>query len=281
MLDGIESKGSKRIYLQASLTIPKGLFEQLPARLKDGRAAPVSAKKKRSAPSPNPVGPRGVRSTPELSQADPGSAGGIARATTFPAPSPIQTNNLSRGSFDENRFQSNTLSNPNLRQSFQELMSPSDLSATGTPDSSSTGNSIQQQQYNLQQFGGNNALPDLSAMMFPSADPFAYPNQPLMEFDNIKQENTGNILQPSFLSNGRGVYDDLEGQLFGPIPPYLMQGQPNFDVSAQMDPGMSGLNQEMNYQTGGIPNGDMNFEGIFSGEGDDWSSMLVDQRFRQ
>lgn len=265
--------------MQALLTTIKGLFEQLPARLKNSGAAPVAAKKKRSAPSQNPVGPRGVRSTPELSQADPGSTGGIARATTFPAPTPIQTINPSRGSFDENRLQTNTLSNPSLRQSFQELASPSDMSATRTPDSSSTGNSIQQQ-YNLQQFGGNNALPDLSAMMFPSADPFAYPNQPMMEFDNIKQENPG-MSQPNYLSSGPGIpYDDLEGQLFGPIPPYLMQGQPNFDVS-QMDTGMPGLNPlEINYHTGVTPNGDVNFDAIFSGEGDEWSSMLLDQRFR-
>jgi hypothetical protein len=161
-------------------------------------------------------------------------------------------------------------------------MSPAELSATGTPDSSSTSNSIQLQQYNLQQFGGNDALPDLSAMMFPSADPFAYPNQPMMEFDNIKQENIGNMPLPNYLSNGPGIYDDLEGQLFGPIPPYLMQGQPNFDISAQMDTGMSGLNpQEVNYHTGVTPNGDLNFDSIFSGEGDEWSNMLADQRFRQ
>ena len=120
-------------------------------------------------------------------------------------------------------------------------------------------------------------------MMFPSADPFAYPNQPMMEFDNIKQENIGNMPQPNYLLNGTqpGIYDDLEGQLFGPIPPYLMQGQPNFDVS-QMDAGMSGLNpQELSYHTGVTPNGEMNFEAIFLGEGDEWSSSLADQRFRQ
>ncbi|KAG0646975.1 Activator of stress 1 [Hyphodiscus hymeniophilus] len=254
----------------------RGLFEQLPENLKNGRAAPVSAKKKRSAPFANPAGPRGVRSTPDLSQPEP--AGGITRATTFPTPTPIQTNNTSKSPFNE-RLQLNNLSNPNLRQTFQELMSPSDLSATGTLDSSSTSNS--NQQYNMQQFGPNTALPDLSAMMFPSADPFAYPNQPMIEFDNIKQENTGNLPQPNYMSNASGMYDDLEGQLFGPIPPYLMQGQPSFEVSAQLDGGMSGLPpHEMNYGTGIAPSGEMNFDGIFSGEGDDWSS-FTDQRFRQ
>lgn len=63
---------------------------------------------------------------------------------------------------------------------------------------SSAGNSIQQQQYNLQRFGASNTLPDfstilasaimVSAMMFPFEDPFAYPNQPMVEFDNIQQK---------------------------------------------------------------------------------------------
>ncbi len=103
-----------------------------------------------------------------------------------------------------------------------------------------------------------------------------------MELDNIKQENTTNTPQPNFLPTGPGIYDDLEGQLFGPIPPYLMQGQPNFDVSARMDDGMLGLNpQEIHFHTGVTPNGDMSFEGLFSGEGDEWNNMLADQRFRQ
>jgi len=128
-------------------------------------------------------------------------------------------------------------------------------------------------------------------MMFSSADPFAYPpNQPMTEFDNIKQENVGSVnshglqVPPIYLSNGSNtpsIYDDLEGQLFGPLPPYLVQGQQQFDISGQMDPRMTGQNlQEINYQSSVTPNGDMNFDGIFSGEGDDWSNMLAEQRYR-
>jgi hypothetical protein len=171
-------------------------------------------------------------------------------------------------------------------------MSPTDISATGTPDSSSTGNSLHQPRYTLQTpLGVDNAFPDLSAMMFPSADPFAYPNQPIMQFENTKQENldilNGSQARQMYLSNGNGgsgVYDDLEGQLFGPLPPYLTQGQQNFDTQGQMDSGnvMAGLNpQEINYHAGETSNSDMNFDGIFSGDGDEWSSMLADQRYRQ
>jgi hypothetical protein len=66
-----------------------------------------------------------------------------------------------------------------------------------------------------------------------------------------------------------------------------MQGQPNYDLQGQMDPSssmMGGLNpQEMMYQTGVTANGEMTgkFDGIFSGDGDEWGSMLTsDQRYR-
>jgi len=218
-----------------------------------------------------------------------GHSTGVTQAATFPVPTLVPNAAAPNNSLDDNRFQMNIISNPNLRQSYQELVSPTDLSARGTPDSSSTGKSMQRPQYSLPQLGVNNGLPDLSAMMFPSADPFAYPNQPMMEFDNIKQENIGNInsgprAPPMYLSNGAsgaGVYDDLEGQLFGPIPPYLMQGQQQFDVTGQLDTGggmMSGLPQEMNYQAGVGANGDVNFDGIFGD--DEWSNIVADQRFR-
>lgn len=173
-------------------------------------------------------------------------------------------------------------------------MSPStDLSTSGTPDSKSSNSFSQTQssQYSSQQpFNcGTDGLPDLGAMMFPSADPFAYPNQPMMELEAAKEDPLHNILdrsqvQPMFLSNGPSgpaVYDDLEGQLFGPLPPYLMQGQHNFDLP--MDSMMGGLNpNDMNgmVSSGMTPNADMNFDGIFSGEGDEWNNMLQDQRLR-
>ena len=189
---------------------------------------------------------------------------------------------------DGNRFQTNTLSNPNLRHSFHDMMSPA-LSSTGTPESSTAANSLQQSPFPLQQsIHLNSAISDLNVMMFPSADPFAYPNQPLMEFDNVKQESISTGQGPQgqrmYLSNGvngPGLYDDLEGQLFGPLPPYLMQGQPNYDLQDHMDTSnsiMGGLDpQEMIYPTGVTANGEMtgNFDGIFSGDGDEWGSMLT------
>jgi hypothetical protein len=224
------------------------------------------------------------------SQTESAPAVGISRAATFPAQTPAPVGGVPRTSLDAKPFQLNTLSHPNLRQSYQELLSPADLSASGTPDSSSTGNSIHGSQYSMPQYS-NNGVPDLSAMMFPSADPFAYPNQPLIELDNVKQENFSGLDDgsqgPSMYvpnnNNGLGMYDDLEGQLFGPIPPYLMQGQQQYDMPGQMDGAnnlMSGQNpQGMQFHTGLTPGAEINFDGIFSGDGEEWSNM-GEQSFR-
>lgn len=180
------------------------------------------------------------------------------------------------------------MSNPNLRQNFQEVLSPTDLSFTSTPNSSSADPTVQRQEFNMpQSFGSNDGFPDLSAMMFPSGDPFAYPNQPMIEFDNIKQESSAAMQHspaaPMFLPNGSrgpGIYDDLEGQLFGPLPPYLMQGQQFYDASGQIGVDgniLSGLGpQQMNFNY--PTNVDVNFDGILGGGDNDWSGMVMDQQ---
>ncbi|KAL2074597.1 hypothetical protein VTL71DRAFT_8375 [Oculimacula yallundae] len=260
----------------------RGLFEQLPERLKEGRSmAPIVQKKKRSAPTPtsNPTGLRNVH----LSQDAPEPVMGISRATTFPLhANAAQSTNFPRTSLDSNRFQSN----PNLRHSYHDFMSPAtDMSPIGTPHSSPS-NSLHPHYSLPPQFGINTGVPDLGAMMFPSNDPFAYPNQPMMEFENIKQENvmmSNTQVPPIYLPNGGPgqEYDDLQGQLFGPLPPYLSQAQTQYDMQAPMNSGnMMGGGQGLNYNAGVPINEEMNFDGIFSGDGEDWSNMMTDQRYR-
>jgi len=102
---------------------------------------------------------------------------------------------------------------------------------------------------------GNSTLYKLDAMMFPTGDPFAYPNQqPLMDFPTPSPQT-----RPGGLPGGGGggaggagggqhpdsmqfympnMYDDIEGQLLGPLPPYLSQhhGQPHhgMDINSQV-----------------------------------------------
>ncbi|QSZ34893.1 hypothetical protein DSL72_007754 [Monilinia vaccinii-corymbosi] len=294
----------------------KPLFEQLPEKLK---SHPFSApsNKKRSAPASVPASTH--QSSPELARPNSSHTTPTPRATAFPQiPSPPHTSRLLMHNLDTH-LQINTSSNPNLRQGFQDLVFSSDLSNSGTPDSAvSTSHSIPQ--YGTQsQFNASNSIPYLTGLMFPSTDPFAYPNQPMMEFDalNSKQENVidTNQAQHMFLGargagNGNvngsanGIYDDLEGQLFGPLPPYMIQGQQGFDMSGAGPGGgggvggnggmMQGANassgggggagfnpQNLVYNTGGV-----SLDGIFDdvgtgprGTGGEWGGM-GDQGFR-
>ncbi|MCJ1261011.1 hypothetical protein MMC22_000875 [Lobaria immixta] len=76
----------------------------------------------------------------------------------------------------------------------------------------------------------SNGFPDLSAMMFPSADPFAYPNQPMTTLESrsfIKSEDCfdANMYDLTNTSIAGGPYDNPDAQIYGQLPPYLMQGQ--------------------------------------------------------
>ena len=100
--------------------------------------------------------------------------------------------------------------------------------------------------------GLNVPLSDISTMMFPSADPLAYPNPPMTTFENrhpqIFDRNTSSPVvgvphqmagvdmksQPAMfgapgMPSGPGRRaNDNEVQLFGPMPMYLMQGAQSY-----------------------------------------------------
>ncbi|KAJ8065686.1 hypothetical protein OCU04_006357 [Sclerotinia nivalis] len=293
----------------------KPLFEQLPEKLKN-RTTSVPSKKKRPAPASAHLT---HRSSPEIPRPSSSHTTPIPRATTFPqTTTSLQTSGLPMQNLN-NRFQLNTASNPNLRQGFQDLVSPSDLSNAGTPESvSSTSHSIPH--YGMQnQFNANNSIPYLTGLMFPSTDPFAYPNQPMMEFDaqHLKQESGLDdpraqqiYMSGSGAGTGTVMYDDLEGQLFGPIPAYMIHSQQGFELSGAGHGGagnrMGGLMQGGNANATGtagtgagagpgsagfnpqslVYNTEMNLDGIFDnvgndtrGTGDEWGGM-GDQGFR-
>lgn len=129
----------------------------------------------------------------------------------------------------------------NYATNLQDLL-PLDMTLRGTPtaaesDPSSAGGSQHPRQagsYTPQ--SSVTSLYKLDAMMFPSSDPFAYPNQPLLESQGPVVR--GNSHPPGATAGTAGnqtpeaaaamqfympnVYDDIEGQLLGPIPPYLV-----------------------------------------------------------
>lgn len=94
-------------------------------------------------------------------------------------------------------------------------------------ETSSTPGGIGQPHNFLRPARANSALYKLDAMMFPTGDPFAYPNQqPLMDFPPPgRQQQPSGQSPDSMQFYIPSLYDDIEGQLLGPLPPYLVHGQ--------------------------------------------------------
>jgi hypothetical protein len=264
----------------------KVLFEKLPEKLKRSQAETKLPKKKRSGSSLNPLIKHESRSSPDIINTAP-PVSNVQRATTFPTRIDTTISIRQSASFDSTRHPSSAAPDQKWRRSFQDLVSPLDVSGTVTPDSIGSSNGLQTRLNFQQPFG------DLGAMMFPSADPFAYPNQAMMSFDNLQQKpgfmgNSIDTSVPNMFIGGRAnvssPYDNLEGQLFGPLPPYLMQAQLGVDMSQMDMSGIPGFNaQEMRGHTGLTPGVgvNVNFDDLFAGGNDEWNNMLGDQVYMQ
>ncbi|KAF5023348.1 hypothetical protein F66182_4586 [Fusarium sp. NRRL 66182] len=223
----IASLAEKSMSAERVTSALDGLFNQLPEQLDAGAVRQVPSKK-RSAPT--------VRPSSVSSHHTPVPASMTSLGTTdFTRTSQISTSSypttLSQGTMDMHggggggggitAFQDNTFS-----PSFAEFMTP-DMQQS-TPESSS---SAATHPYMGQQLGVHNPVNKLDSLMFPSEDPFAYPNQPMMElgYPNKTDQPTsmGDSTQDMqlFLT---GTFDDVESQIFGQPPPYMMhqQGQP-------------------------------------------------------
>ncbi|KAK3375070.1 fungal-specific transcription factor domain-containing protein [Podospora didyma] len=221
------------------------LFEQLPERLKKAKARPAPTKKRSH---PMPGAKAGSMSLPSQSSLQDiatqqrrsdemirPTAGSI-RAGAAGLPHAAQ--------FDAISLQQNGMPGPGFGSSLHDLL-PSEIPRTGTSsESSGTPGIVHRQLQGHQQTqapgGAINSLYKLDAMMFPSGDPFAYPNQPLMDPANphpVRQMSHSGPSQDGMQFFMPNMYDGIEGQLLGPIPPYLVQQgqtQGGLDPESQM-----------------------------------------------
>jgi len=137
----------------------------------------------------------------------------------------------------------------------------------------------------------------MSAMMFPSTDPFAYPNQPMTTFENSnlqnfprKTESSPTItslpfqasdidIKPHLASYGPSGLQNIQiglrrpddVQLFGPMPMYLMQGAQLASAQGQR----AFHPQPQPHQPHLGSDSTMNFDDIFGGE--EWANAFMDQ----
>jgi len=286
-----------------------GIFKALPAWAREGHPNPAPSRKRRQ--SSTNGAPKGARSHPDISvtakEPPPPQPGSIQRASTFPNhPTNVPTASAydQRMSFPTPSMSSGsapyTPASPGFSQ--QPLV-------TGPMDNSSPSNGLLGY---LPLEMTNPNLPDLSAMMFPSAEPFNYPNQPLTTFENnqfAKDPNVFNNFSDSkapVMLSGQSTgseTDNLEAQFY-PLPPYMMQQQQQqqqqqrqqqqgrWDMNMmqqqqqqaqlanmrQVSGGWPGQQQGLG-QGAGFPN--INLSDMFGGENDIFSGgMLMDQGFR-
>ena len=189
------------------------MFEQLPGKLQGALDSAPEPPKERSAPTQLPGGQSQIpQRAPEVS-ARSQNVSSFSHHSNTP---PNQRVSSKRSSIAQDssplRDQMANL-DPSQRRSSQIPYSASNNSPSSSLPSSAT-------PYGMP----NNYVPDLSSMMFPSADPFAYPNQPMTTLENrqsIKQENSMDPNTFSPPNSSGGPYENLS---YGSLP-YMTQGQ--------------------------------------------------------
>lgn len=261
------------------------MFERLPDAVKQGREI-YESRKRRQDSSPQSLGSR-----PQLVESDSTKP---RRASTFPESHPDSKRTAPSLPISQSHYAS-----LGLDPAFN-LPSPSNgdffEAVPGlTPTSSNT---------SLGQFGAVPTRPsfpptplsnsfadpsglnvDISTMMFPSADPMAYPNPPMTTFENKHPQAFERRLDPPSIVGPTSGVDmkpypamfapssmpadprrhESEAQLFGPVPMYLMQAGQG-QRGHQLHSGSPSMHQ--------IPGQNLQFDELFNQE--EWSQTFMD-----
>lgn len=272
----------------------QGLFEQLPGKLKSRPGASTTTKK-RSVPSTQPALPlKPARSAPDVnrrSSPDSNAESESKRANTSPHPA-VPTWKRSSIPHESSSLRQQVIDTGNRRDS-SDTHSPTTTHSIGvlTPDSPSDpmSSSATQANFSMPPNMAGGGFFDLSAMMFPSTDPFAYPTQPLTALENRqfpKQEYPydPNMYSQASDSSTGPAFENLDAQYIGPMPSYVMQGHtsgnpmPNMSVPFDLTGGTgSSSMSDGDGQWAGVATPGMNMDHIL---GEDWSVGWMDQGYR-
>lgn len=193
--------------------------------------------KKRSAPSSSKVGNVPMMTNGRTSSVSSQRTEELARARSGGRSSgafgtPASGSSEAIRQFSEPRFQ-----DAGFATTMPELI-PMGMSSRATSGSPSTAGSSHTTQpaYGFHPASAHNPVQKLDTLMFPSEDPFAYPNQPMMELGfqpPVSMPSQGQN-QQFFIPTS---VDHLDSQLLGQPPPYMIQhppGQPGLEFTANM-----------------------------------------------
>ncbi|KAH9887412.1 fungal-specific transcription factor domain-containing protein [Xylariomycetidae sp. FL2044] len=203
------------------------LFDQLPDSLTQVKSRSMSSRKRPATASASSLATSTTSVFTAESSRRPSKATSNTGASSLKGKRPAGNSQQPSVSFDNVH-----LPNLEIGRSFSTGFdfSPIDLTAP-SPDSLATTGMHDPSQLDLQHHGAAatmNPIHRLDAMMFPSDDPLAYPNQPRDDFGpqrpGLHTASPGGLSQqdPSqfYMPN---LFDNIEGQLMGPLPPYLIQ----------------------------------------------------------
>lgn len=256
----------------------------LPEALRNGRLNPLS-QKKRPAPMHNAssLGVEGARSMTSSVVQSPDSSSSIDDAHSKRA--------------------SRTYNNPTVphpptsklgsayRQTPQQIFSPAPQNRLGFQQSSppigDVPSSTTQTIIPPLDASRSNGFSDLSTMMFPSNDPFAYPNQPMTMFESLHDSSQDQAFNLHMFNNGSEgeSYNYLNAPFYGPLPSYAMpvsQGSPAAGMPQSVENSTALPAQGWSQQTSDGrfrgPTTGLNWGAMF---GEDWSGGWTDQSDRQ
>lgn len=151
----------------------------------------------------------------------------------------------SRGSVDSTPH--STYRDPSFATSMSDYV-PMDMSSRATPESTSTRASSQQHHpfasQTLNAHVVHNPVHKLDTLMFPSEDPFAYPNQPMMGLGFQPKSESTSITMVSPSQEAAFFFpsslDEMGDHMMGQPPPYMMPHQ-----HQQPGPGAMGMAASM------------------------------------
>ncbi|KAI4932615.1 hypothetical protein J4E85_003013 [Alternaria conjuncta] len=267
--DAVEGKDVLAYFAKRSLaadrcsTALKGMFERLPESIRHGGEI-IASRKRRQGSSPHSLGTR-----PTFGQSD---SAAPRRASTYPDSIPNVKTAGQAQSFESggpdfgsiglgSSYPAHSISNPNLFDGVPGLTPTSSndsLPSFGLApihDSQQTSSAFGPTSLGnplADPSGLNVPIADISTMMFPSADPLAYPNQPMTAFENKHPQtfdrSTGTpvsghppqlstsmemkghpaMFAPTSTPNSQARPMDSEAQIFTSMPMYFMQGNQQY-----------------------------------------------------
>ncbi|KAJ4361970.1 Gypsy retrotransposon integrase-like protein 1 [Neocucurbitaria cava] len=280
----------------------KNMFERLPESIRHGGEL-IESRKRRQESSPQSLAARPTFTKPDDFMAP-------RRASTFPESIPnakrtahghslpISQTHLANLGLDP-AYSSPSPSNPDYFEAVPGLTPTSSTASLGSFGVAPTHHPQPRTSFPPTPLSSsftdpsalNVPLSDISTMMFPSADPLAYPNQPMTTFENTHpqvfdrgtsspivggaphQMSGIDIKPPPTTYTSTGIpagpsrrMNDNEVQLYGPMPMYLMQGA--------QGQGQRGYPPQAGGSHMQIPGQNMQFDDLLNQE--EWAQTFLD-----